>query len=223
MRSETMLPGIRDLREGQSRLFEPMHKVTLILDSFGIGIMYALLGRVEIEESVRNSTAAQCAQFPITVRIPVVKTLRAVAQGKPLTEIRFAFLEKKPAPPLPPGKVQTTVKGHGAITLSAITPIYVDFFEKHRLWIKASFGSDAYKWSPLFNFARALRNFISHHAGHVHFDNPNAMPVNWHHLQYSPADEGKKVIAADIDIGDFIVFMFEFADELDRHGCPLNP
>ncbi len=200
-----------------------MHKVVLILDSFGIGILYALLGRVEIEESTRNSTAIQCVQFPIVIRVPIVTTLRAVAQGKPVTQIRFAFLEKKPPPPLPAGMEKTTIEGHGATTLSAITPIYVDFFEKYRSWIRAKFDGDPYTWPEPFNFARVLRNFISHHAGRVHFDNPNAKPVSWHKLQYSPADDGKKVVAADIDIGDLIILMFEFSDELDRQGCPLNP
>jgi hypothetical protein len=213
----------RTLRKGESRLFEPMHNIVLIADSVGIAVMYALLGRVEpIAEIPQNDTAVQCAQFPFFVRFPVLTTLKRVAQGNPLTEMKVSFPPTGPSP-LPPGKAQSTVKGHGAFALTLITPIYVDFFERHRLWIKATFGGDAYAWPPIFNFARVLRNFVSHHAGHVHFDNTNAAPVTWHNLTYSPADEGKKVLVADIDVGDLIVLLFEIGDEIDRHNCPLNP
>jgi hypothetical protein len=220
-----MQPHLRKLRINESRLFEPLHKLILIADSVGIASIYALRGVVEpIEETPRNATAAECIQFPtLVVRFPILTTLRATVTGSPLTELTLGVVERKPPPPLPPGRAQSTIKGHGGFALILMTPIYVDFFEKHRLWIRATFGGDPYAWPGLLNFARCLRNFISHTAGHVHFENKNAGPVRWRNLQYSPADEGRKVLAADIDIGDLILLMCELSDLLDQHNCPLSP
>jgi hypothetical protein len=138
-----------------------------------------------------------------------------------MAEIAFAFHPNKPKP-VPPGKTQTTVQGYGHYVLGAVTPVYVDFWEKHRRWIRATCGAESYKWPPLFEFARMVRNFISHHAGHVHFDNPNAPSVTWHHLRYSPADEGKLVIGTEIQLAELIILLFELGDELDKLSCPLN-
>ena len=218
-----MEPGMRTLKRRESRLFEAMHTTALVLDSFGVGIMYALLGRVEGMVSPQHDTACECNQVPgYVIRIPVLVALRALASAKPVNELTMGLV---PAPPkeLPPGKARTTVKGHGATTLTAITPIFVTFYEQHRRWISATLGSDSSSWPPLFNFARVIRNAISHHQGRIGFDNPNASPVNWRGLTYSPRDIGRVVLPDDIDIGDLIVLLFDIGDELDRLGCPLNP
>jgi hypothetical protein len=218
-----MLSGSRILRKGESRLFEPIYNIALISNSMGIAIMFAFLGRVELDESPQNDSAAFCSQFPIVVRYPALTPIRAIAHSTPYDEMHVGFLPKEVAILQPPGKMHTEFKGYGRSVLMAITPVFVDFFEKHRAWIKSQFGGDAYVWPTIFNFARVLRNFISHHAGRVHFDNPAAGPVRWHNLEYSPSDEGKLVISADIDIGDLIILMFEIGDELDRLECPLSP
>ena len=220
-----MQPQLRKLKSGESRLFDPLHKLILISDSVGIASIYALLGVVEpIEETPRNATRAECIQFPtIVVRFPVLTALKAVVRGSPLTQFTVAFVERKPPPPLPPGRATTTLKGHGAFALSLMTPIYVDFFEKHRRWLRAQFGGDPNSWPMLFNFARALRNFISHNAGRVDFENSKAPAVSWHSLSYAYANNGSLVLGQDIDIGDLIVLLFELGDELDRLGCPPHP
>jgi hypothetical protein len=109
------------------------------------------------------------------------------------------------------------------IELGLITPIFVDLFEQHRLWLRTRYGGDANAWPSLFNFARLIRNFISHHRGHIHFDNKNAPPVSWHHVVYSPKDEGKLAVGhgADFLPADIIILLVEFSQELDRVGCPF--
>jgi hypothetical protein len=201
-----------------------MHKLVLIADSVGIATMYALLGHVEpIEETARNATRAECTQFPsIVVRFPIFTLLRTTIQATPLSEFTIGFVVRKPPPPLPPGKAQSTVKGHGKFVLGLMTPLYVDFFERHREWMEETFPTQKDQWPPLFFFAFMLRNFISHSAGRVQFSYDESPPISWHALNYSPADKGREILGADIDIGDLIVLLFELSDELDRLGCPIN-
>jgi hypothetical protein len=198
-----------------------MLKVLTIADAIGIAYMAVVSGKIDVDPD-KNHATATCKQFPIIVRYAVLKPTLSIVREEPLTEIAFAFTPLNP-PALPLDKPKTKVKGVGRALTSAISPVFVDFYEKHRHWLRATFGSDTTAWPPLFNFARMLRNFISHTEGRVHFDNPKAAAVTWHHLSYSPVDEGKAVMGYDIDVGDLIVLMFELSDELDRLGCSLNP
>ncbi len=219
----TSLSGIRVLNEGKDRLFAPLHKLVLIADGLGIAIMAVQSGG-HFEFTGVPCTTALCGSFPVAVKFPLLMPTIAMAEGRPMTEIAFSFEPKTPQI-VPPGKKANIVQDYGNSVLHALTPIYVDFFEKHRRWLKAKYpGSNAnVDWPPLFNFARMIRNFISHHAGHVHFPSQNSPGVTWHHLNYSPADDGKQVLGADIHIGDLIVLFVEIGDELDRLGCPFDP
>lgn len=145
-----------------------------------------------------------------------------MVDGHPMTEIAFEFGPVVPEA-VRPGMAYTTVRNMGHFVLHAISTIYVDFYEKHRTWIQTQYSRDAENWPPLFNFARMMRNFISHHAGHVGFTSPKSPSVAWHHLSYSPADTGKLVLGTDVNIGDLLMLFFEIGDELDYLGCPLNP
>ena len=80
----------------------------------------------------------------------------------------------------------------------------------------AKYGEKTRPWPPIFQFIRAIRNFISHSSGKVHFDYKNDPAVSWHHLRYSVKDEGRQVIGGDIDIAELIILLVEFGDALDR-------
>ena len=215
----TKLSGARLLIRGKDRSFEPMHKVIVIADGIGIAIQIVKFGGI-FNPKLSRATAT-CVQFPIVVEFPFLSPTVAMVRGAPTDEFKIEFLPKTTTP-LNPNETQTVVRGYGRNVLEAITPVYVDFFEKHRRWLKAKFGGDANAWPPLFNFSRAIRNFISHRSGCVDFENMKAPPVTWHHLTYSPADMGKQVIGSDFDLADLIVLLFEVSDELDSLGCPLN-
>lgn len=81
----TYLSGIRVLRRGQDRLFDPMHKVLVILDGIGIGIAAALLGRIE----PGNYSSATSGQFDILVKFPYLTPTESIARGQPMPEIAF--------------------------------------------------------------------------------------------------------------------------------------
>lgn len=131
-----------------------------------------------------------------------------------MPEIAFAFQPNRPEP-IAPGKTQTLVPGYGRYVIETITPVYVDFFEKNRRSLIAKYGEKTRQWPPIFQFIRAIRNFISHSSGKVHFDYKNDPAVSWHHLRYSVKDEGRQVIGGDIDIAELIILLVEFGDALD--------
>ena len=211
----TYLSGIRVLRRGQDRLFDPMHKVLAILDGLGLGMAAALLGRVE----PGNYSSATSNQFDILVKFPYLKPTESIARGQPMPEIAFAFHPNKPEP-IAPGKTQTR---------SLATAGTSSKRSRRSMWIFIRGTVDHWSKNAAIRHASGLHssssceqleNFISHSSGEVRFDNKNDPAVSWHHLRYSSKNEGTRVIGGDIDIAELIILLFEFGDALDREGCP---
>jgi hypothetical protein len=218
----TSLSGTRVLIAGKDRLFEPLSALLLITDGLGIAIRVVATGGSTHLHGQEDGASATCVLFPTTVYFPSLLPTAAVALNSPLSKITFRFEAATPDP-IPPGMVRTTVKGYGHAVLGAITPVYVNFCEQHRKWLRTKYPGGHRTFPPFYQFARAVRNFISHGAGHVIFDNKNDPAVSWHHLRYSAKDEGKRVIGGDIHLAEMIILLFEFADALDQDGCPLSP
>src|SRR5579863_1747923 len=203
----------------QHRLFDTMRNLVFIVDALFTAVS-AIKNGADWNGMANGLLPFKSTQFGVTVSLPVGALMPAIVNNKPVRTIWVAFfLTKDIGPPL--RKTAHTATLPPRILENMITPLYVDFFERYLPWIKANCGGDAYAWSPLLNFGRAVRNWISHHQGCVHFDNCQAGPVNWHHLSYSPADKGRQVVGRDLQFGDMIILLFELADELDRLGCPL--
>lgn len=86
--------------------------------------------------------------------------------------------------------------------------MFINYFERFRLDIEQKFGNDTTNWPTDWNFARVVRNSISH-SGCVNFQNLSAAPVSWLGLTYSPADNGRKVLFYDLWFGDLIYLMID--------------
>ena len=209
----TSLSGTYVLRKGQTRLFEPMHKMIVVIDAISIAMMLVIARSIALGPT--STGAAKSLQFPL-VHFPALAPIEALAREQPLDEITISFLPPEPFTP-PPGWAEMATPKSAKwqrYALSAITPIFVDFYERHTL------SGDPYSWPSVLNFARVIRNAISHHDGHINFENMNASEIRWHALAYSPRDNGKLVIGPDIGLADVIILMFEMSRELDQLARP---
>jgi hypothetical protein len=104
-----------------------------------------------------------------------------------------------------------------------LTPYFVDFWEKYRPWIAGNQPRSPEQWTPPLNFARMMRNWISHHRGRVNFPNPNDSGVTWEHISYYPSDKDKQAFGGDLVLGDLLLLIFEVAEALSALSCPLDP
>lgn len=98
-------------------------------------------------------------------------------------------------------------------------PHFLQHFESCRDWLTANGHGDAKLWPMPLSFARVVRNAAGH-GGCLEIRNPNAPPVVWGSLSYSPADDGKKVIGVDLFLPDLVALMIEADDELTSLGAP---
>lgn len=164
--------------------------------------------------------SVEAHQFGLWIRFPALAPTEAMTTNITPSgfELVFAADEGKKAGP----QLGPVMFGYKGASLAIVTSLYVTFFEQHKEWLRATYGADTKNWPSLFNFCRVIRNFIVHHDGRVHFDNPKAASVEWHHITYSPADEGQQAVGHDyISVGDMLVLLVELSDALDEAGCPF--
>jgi hypothetical protein len=206
------------------RAFESILKIVHIFDALYTAVEFTNAGDPVSKSTfpVRHLVASD--SFAVDVQMPTKTPMEYLARGELPRYIDLVFVhnilksihlykvEKK-------ANLQLFVTG-------LITPIFIDFFEQHADWVKDKFRGDANKnWPPIANFVRVIRNFIVHHQGKVSFENRNAPIVSWHHLSYGPQDEGCLAVGfgGDLGLGDLIILLLEFAEELDGWGCPHLP
>jgi hypothetical protein len=86
--------------------------------------------------------------------------------------------------------------------------MFINYFEHQRPHIDAKHHGDTTRWPAEWNFARIVRNALAHN-DEVVFSNLQAVPVNWHGLTYSPADNGRKILHSDLWPADLIYLLRE--------------
>jgi hypothetical protein len=212
----TYLSGKRSFQQ-HSRLYEPLLTVMLAVDAVGIATECMTRGRLD---RTPGNISIQAHQFDLWIRFAALLPTEAMVRNLVPDGFQFVFTkaeaQRAGSHPVP------VMSGYKGATMAITQSLFVSFFEQHRDWIDDTFGCDTTYWPPLFNFARAIRDFIVHHNGRVHFENPSAPPVHWHHLEYAPADDGKQAVGSDyISTGDMIVLLVELGDTFDQAGCPL--
>lgn len=214
----TYLNGEITLVKGQHRLFETMHTIVLVnaciirsMLASGIPRNDWIIGKPSWLES--QFTDVISAQFPLAVRLPNQGPIELMMANKEATSIMIGIVPR----------VHLRVDGIANVRGAAghlTCALFSQFYEIGSEWLRTNVDGDKSKWSPLWRFARIVRNALSH-GGSISWLNDKAPPERWHKLTYSSADRGKK-IGADMAMGDYIILMFEMSDELDRHGCPVN-
>lgn len=115
-----------------------------------------------------------------------------------------------------------TIPAHagGPLQLGPIGPLLhtmgqalgTNFFEQNVESIKRRHGDNPSGWPPVWNFARVIRNAMSH-GGKINFANPNAQTVSWKGLGYGPADNGRHVLHSDLWPGDLFDLLIEMDAE----------
>jgi hypothetical protein len=220
-----LTPGPRSLTASVDRLYSPLFDFAGIVEALLSSALSLRFGQINRGTPIN----LRCASFPYVVWIPEFTILSVILQsGKPKT-ITYRI---EPPPYQPLSMISSSFGGvsvsidFSSILGALLQPFFVSFFETHKDWIKQACGGNAYTWPTIFNFARVIRNAILHNEGRIKFDNIGAGPVNWHHLSYSPDQNGHLAVSnegGDLASADILILMFEMSDELDRLGCPLNP
>jgi len=85
-----------------------------------------------------------------------------------------------------------------------------NYFERHIPHVKTKYGDAPNGWPDVWNFGRVVRNAMSH-GGKITFASLNAQPVQWRSLNYSPANNGLRILHTDLWPGD----LFNLIQDMD--------
>jgi hypothetical protein len=158
--------------------------------------------------------------FDLKIAIPVNGPF--VASFKGLAATHTITYELKIAPnDMPKDTQRVKSDAFGGVTEIFWNMILVFFYERHRRWIEGLGDPD--KWPSLLRFARQLRNAGAHHAGRLNITSKKAPLIEWYHLRLAHKDNGTKILGNLMQPGDYLLFLIELSDELDKLKCLNRP
>lgn len=167
----------------------------------------------------KQGMCCTCGTAPLEIIFPIIHPTKLTVANQRIDHI-ILEIKAKGTTPIPGNHNVTEYAGlHNRF----ISMPFLRFYEQSRPHIQAIFGKDTQAWPQLFQFAWAIRNGLTHHAGRINFTNPGYPAVSWRNLSYSPADAGKPIFGSHFSVGDLFLLMFDISDELDAIAAPLPP
>jgi hypothetical protein len=213
----TVLRGSRVFRRGD-RLFDVVSYLCLYLDMQFTAFL-AVRGDPIPGAPVKGHQASLLsAMFGVCVQYPVFFPFSASFNPALAAPFEIKIVDGA----IPPDAEHHTSPEMGGASLMLWNMALVFFYDRQLGVIRSKLGGSRplrEAWPEIVRFAWALRN-ASAHNGHLKFDD-DVRPVCWHHLKYTKADNGTKVIGDIMAPADVFIFLLEFSDELDRLGVPL--
>ena len=197
-----------ELELGQARAF------TFIADLISYQVM--LFGLTEMPLGETSNSIFACRTANMDLHVPMWDFAASPLTGVFPQSFCIFTQEKMPEPDGP------SIHGVQSLSERLTCAIYSVFAEGLCDWVKSNHDGDAKNWPPIINFGRVVRNAIVH-GGKINFTNPNADPVHWRGLTFSPADNGTVAINAGLlSGGDLILLMLEMELELNALGAPFD-
>lgn len=99
-------------------------------------------------------------------------------------------------------------ENHGFKKLAAtnISFAFISYYESQIEHIKSKFGKGSESWPEVWNFARIVRNALSHN-GQIHIKNVSASSVSWSGFTYGYPNNGRSIVFSDLGFVEFILLM----------------
>lgn len=196
---------MRIYNRNHHRFFDELVTVLCSLASLGIELEAYRLGTAPAYGPTDYITFEGTRVTNSELRFFPHKTLTTIIQNQWPTSIEIEdhpLTSPGPAHPL----WLTGIQGlHGSMIQFA----FVHYFETVRVQVQKRYGNTQH-WPPVWDFGRVVRNAFAH-GGEVYFENPNASPVNWRTLIYSPANNGRQILYQDLTLVE-VMYLLEDMD-----------
>lgn len=119
-----------------------------------------------------------------------------------------AIALEKVGTPQPPPSAEMNLGALDGLLHNFGQALATNYFERQRPQIEARYGKTLSGWPPVWNFARVVRNAMSH-GGQINFTSTSAAPVAWKQLTYTPASNGRSILHSDLWPGDLFNLIIE--------------
>ena len=192
------------------RLFDIIHSLILFFDTVSVA-RQAVDGLPVVPSLMRSASS----QFPVCVTFSSHGQFKALFTPGGMVGLSHHSLEISPQQSFNP----TASRGFNEVFTLILNGALVIFYERYAGSLKDKFG-DPDKWPEIFRFARAMRNAAVHAEGRLLL-RPRDRPVVWHHLTYTQADNGQRVlgeVGKHLGPADIVMLLLDFSAALDLHG-----
>jgi hypothetical protein len=164
------VPSEMIFHRGTSRLFEAVWVTVHLTDAMAIASS-VVIDKLDIKKE-DQSIALGCTTHKCEIVLPIVSPTRTVVINHRIDTIIIKFRA-------PSELLGHNVTEYAGLHHKVLSLVYLRFYEQHRPYLQLDHGRDTKAWPPLFQFAWAIRNAITHHGGHINFENPNYPEVHW--------------------------------------------
>lgn len=211
-------PSVIIINNGESRLFKPIFELFVLVEAISVSTKFRL-GLTQ-SMNIHDYITIECIQIPLEIQLPVFGAIELAWHGTTPDGFVIRIVPKRSLNETPTGPDIHSIHGTLAdILLYSIRPTFVEYFETWRPWVMANISGDSAGWPPVWDFARVIRNAISHNLGQLNFTGSRS--VSWEQLSYGRSDHGKQVIGADMSFAEILLLIFDLDAALDQHGCML--
>lgn len=204
------LPMPRDLDlitfSRDHRLFEPINNFC---------VMHACIAQAsrayhgQPEFNLGDYAILPCKHNDLQIRLPLGYVFEIALQGKKPGQLQIGVEAKQPPFMTGPGG-----KGFAAIMRNLISPVFIAFFEDHKVPVYTRYGNNSEDWPQTLAFARLVRGALAHE-GKLNLRGKRITPTEWRGLTYSHDNDEREIIGTDINVADMLLLMLDMNDELD--------
>jgi len=164
-------------------------------------------------------TVIDSMSFPLSLEIPLAGVADAAFAGKQAETRTIIIKDGTQADKMESDGLFS--QGFNDVFWIPITPLFVEFFEAGHGWLKKRYPSGPQSWPAPLDFARHIRNAVSH-GGRLHIDKDRGQTAGWHHLTIAFSDNTKQAIGPNgfMSPADLLFLMIDAGEALDQIGCP---
>ena len=197
----------------ENRLRQPLRDLFMAIESYTI--CSALLGDEDPRWRIDRTPISMKGTLPLFLWIPYGSQINSAVRGtaSPGVEIMFCNQGGGIDPDEHPEAFNDGSRFF-QIFDSAAAAQFIVYFERYKIVVHEDANNQRDNWHPVWQFARVVRNSISHNA--IRIDDPNHPPVSWHSITLSREDNGSAVLGERLRCSDLIMLMIEMDLALDE-------
>ena len=206
-------PFYLELHDAESRMYQHFYGLNVAVELYVLGLSNhtALFDKSQMREAAFGAKV-----FNLNMRLQFGSALQnALEPETAQPELVFGFERKEDNVLTAETKTINGNRIYHLVTNIAVVE-FILYYEGYISRVAEFAKHDVKNYPPPWDFARVLRNSISH--GRVNIRDENFKPVSWYALSYGPAENGRKIAHEDMVLPDIWLLMMEMDMALTNLG-----
>lgn len=197
--------GVVRISDDGTSLLSLVTDIVIVLDA--VFIAFHVVENLPNNANPGDYVTVELTSVYKSIRLPVAQPfVVAVAEKRPsFIDLTIEDVSNPPA-------YSSWTGGLQSVSMHAITPAFVAFYESMKHRISDKYGRTR-NWPPGLLFFKTVRNAISH-GGQVRINDANEAASAWRGVRYDQNDNGRPIIGTELRLGDLLVLMLDVHAEI---------